>query len=463
MSVPSLVDELTGAQLGDKRLNARMLKIVAAFQETPDASYPDMFSEAELEGAYRFLRNDKVDTAAILQPHFDNTVRRALAVESVLVLHDSSDITHAAASKGKDFYALSSKTFGYVAHVSLCVEAETGLPFGVVNLELVDRDDTLRPKRQAQSNTERWKDPKKESLRWWVGAREARKRLGREVIHVMDREGDNYELLVNLVNNNHHFVIRNCHDRVVIVDAEQTHLQKAAAQAAVVVERNVRIASKKPLSSRGKKNPGRTERIARLAVTGMPMEVVRPSNLPGEVQQHLKVNVVVVKEIEPPEGEPPVAWTLYTTESIASVEQILRVVDIYRKRWIIEEFFKAIKTGCAFSDRQLESQQTSQVALALTLPTAWRLLLIRALARVPDPLPAATALSAEEQCVLAALLEKKVEAFVTARDVYLAIAKLGGHLKSNGEPGWQILGRGYRKLQEAIWAIRMFKQASEAM
>jgi hypothetical protein len=34
----------------------------------------------------------------------------------------------------------------------------------------------------------------------------------------------------------------------------------------------------------------------------------------------------------------------------------------------------------------------------------------------------------------------------TARAALLAIAKLGGHIKKNGEPGWIVLGRGFQKL-----------------
>jgi hypothetical protein len=31
-------------------------------------------------------------------------------------------------------------------------------------------------------------------------------------------------------------------------------------------------------------------------------------------------------------------------------------------------------------------------------------------------------------------------------EVYSALAALGGHLRSNGEPGWIVLGRAYEKL-----------------
>jgi hypothetical protein len=31
-------------------------------------------------------------------------------------------------------------------------------------------------------------------------------------------------------------------------------------------------------------------------------------------------------------------------------------------------------------------------------------------------------------------------------EVYMALAALGGHLRSNGPPGWIVLGRAYEKL-----------------
>lgn len=43
-------------------------------------------------------------------------------------------------------------------------------------------------------------------------------------------------------------------------------------------------------------------------------------------------------------------------------------MDAYRARWVIEEFFKALKTGCNFERRQLESFQSLRIALAIFLP-----------------------------------------------------------------------------------------------
>ena len=51
-------------------------------------------------------------------------------------------------------------------------------------------------------------------------------------------------------------------------------------------------------------------------------------------------------EKNPPAGEAPLEWRLITTEPIASREQVVQILEWYRTRWLIEEFFKCLKTGC---------------------------------------------------------------------------------------------------------------------
>jgi hypothetical protein len=47
-------------------------------------------------------------------------------------------------------------------------------------------------------------------------------------------------------------------------------------------------------------------------------------------------------------------------------------VDCYRGRWTIEEYFKALKTGCQYERRQLETAHSLLNALAILAPVAWR-------------------------------------------------------------------------------------------
>jgi hypothetical protein len=71
---------------------------------------------------------------------------------------------------------------------------------------------------------------------------------------------------------------------------------------------------------------------------------------------------------------------------------------------------------------------------------------------------AVTVLTPEQILLLRVLLEKRRRRLVeqpTVRDVMLGIAALGGHIKNNGDPGWLVLGRGFRRFYEAeeVWSL----------
>ena len=161
-----------------------------------------------------------------------------------------------------------------------------------------------------------------------------------------------------------------------------------------------------------------------------------------------------VWEVDAPAGEEPVEWRLITSEPIDTLSQVLRIVDIYRTRWLIEEFFKALKTGCAYEQRQLESLQTLLVALALLAPVAWQLLLLRHLAQTAPESCAMAVFTARQLDVLrASSTRRPLGPQPTVAEALLAVASLGGHLRQNGSPGWQVLGRGRQKLalMESGW------------
>ena len=176
-------------------------------------------------------------------------------------------------------------------------------------------------------------------------------------------------------------------------------------------------------------------------------------------ERELALNVVRVWEIDPPRGEPAVSWILFTTEPIGTAKQLLEIVDHYRSRWVIEEFFKALKSGCSIEKRQLESYRALSVALAVFLPIAWRLLLARSVARTMPNAPAAVIATKTQLLLLKHKLKLKAMP-KTAVEATLAIAKLGGHLRRNGTPGWITLGRGFEDLllMEVGWKAAMASQ-----
>jgi len=176
----------------------------------------------------------------------------------------------------------------------------------------------------------------------------------------------------------------------------------------------------------------------------MAVELRRPHTAQSS-RTSVKLNLVYVWEAAPPKGEAPVEWLLFTTESIETAAQLHAIVDHYQTRWLIEEYFKALKTGCAFEKRQLESYHSLSNALAILGVVAWRLLLLRAVSRITPDAPAASVLSATQLKILRHRLKLK-EPIKTAQQALFAVARLGGHLKNNGDPGWLSLGRGFEKL-----------------
>ena len=173
--------------------------------------------------------------------------------------------------------------------------------------------------------------------------------------------------------------------------------------------------------------------------------------------------MVIVRELEPPEGQAPIEWRLLTTESIETEADILRVVDAYRARWLIEEYFKAIKTGCRYEKLQLETLHGLKIALSFCFAIAWHMLLLRTLARDAPNVPAEAVMTKSQLSVLlkiAAMPKNpwsvKLDDAPNVTNIMYAVARMGGHLKHNGPPGWQTLGRGFRELGQLILAQQIF-------
>lgn len=190
-------------------------------------------------------------------------------------------------------------------------------------------------------------------------------------------------------------------------------------------------------------------RTTTLHVAALPVALARPGKLPCAVPATLETHVVYVFEPHPPPGADAIEWLLYTSEPIGTPEEVAFVVDAYRSRWVVEEFFKALKTGCAYQQRQLESKRGLLNALALFAPIAVRLLWFRSQAQRQQPVPARTVLRPPELRVLRRIAPNPLSRDPTAREALGAVAALGGHLPANGEPGWLVLCRGFHLLMVA--------------
>jgi hypothetical protein len=240
------------------------------------------------------------------------------------------------------------------------------------------------------------------------------------------------------------FVVRVAHDRNVEDEEgekERLHETLMGLDAAAKFEIELSARDNRGNARKARTHPSRRSRTAEMSVAGTTALVPQPRR--GAKGSQIEMNVVRVWETSPPAGEPAVEWILWTSEPIKSGKQLRKVVDIYRARWVIEDYFKALKTGCNLEKRQLESFETLSAAVAVFAPVAWKLLLLRSLARSHPTCAPTAALTPVQLKYLEHKYKKPIE---TIRDALLATAKLGGHLKQNGEPGWQTLGKGYEKL-----------------
>lgn len=121
-----LVEEMK-AGLGDTRRTKRLQRIVEVLVGNPDRPFPEVFDQpSDLEGLYRFVRNQHLDFDAVLAPHCEATVRRAEAQKEVLVVHDSTEFNFKVYGDGARAHLcrLSKTRQGFFGHASLVVSAD---------------------------------------------------------------------------------------------------------------------------------------------------------------------------------------------------------------------------------------------------------------------------------------------------------------------------------------------------
>ena len=457
ISTFDLSRELSSTKLGDVRLSSRLQKIAERLQADPGSSFPQiMQSEAELEAFYRFIANDRVSMDALVAAHVGNTAQRAQAAPRIVVAHDTTRLDWAMPRVPNDVGYTSGTTRGFFLHASLAMRREDpGTPLGLLSLAMINRPEPRKPRLPPR---DRAKQEGCESLKWLRGVQEARKQVGQDVnmVHVMDREGDDYKLFSQMINTGEAFVIRVCHDRILTPEnTGEKKMYKKLSTIESIAAREVPLSKRmnKVDAKAAKIHPRREARLATLCIRATSLTLRRPRDLEAPFPNELPLNVVHVFEPSPPDGEAPIDWKLFTTLPVHDVANALEVVDIYRQRWMIEEYFKALKTGTALKSRQVESLQAMKVVLGLALPLAWRLLGLRTLARQTPNAPATLILSQVQIDILRALGSRPISKEPTLEEVSYATAALAGHLKANGPPGWATLAAGLEKLllMERVW------------
>jgi hypothetical protein len=438
-------DELQRLSLGDARLETRARQLVTALARNPAAGFPAaVHTSAEREATYRFLSNARVTLEGLLAPHVEQTVRRAVArPERPLVIVDKTAFVFGGESDREGLTRLGANRQGFDAFVALAVSPGRE-PLGVLAIQ-------PEPGNCGRSTADAWYT--------MTSAAAASGLAPRRPIYVMDREADAYALFAALQAADRDFVVRVAADRWVQdqADAGEELLRTVVARTPVRVHRTVRLARRsgvgKPRETR-RRHPSREGRDAMLVIRACPVTLPRPRRADAGPPT-LRVHLIHVCEETPPLDMEPVEWLLVTTLPIDDPAAIGAIVDHYRARWTIEEYFKALKTGCKYEARQLETLPALLNALGLLAPLAWRLLALRSLATDPT-VAAITVFDPDELHVLRQLApDVPLPPTPTAKEALHALARLGGHFPQNGRPGWQVLWTGFHKLRDRVEGYRL--------
>ena len=340
-------------------------------------------------GFWRFVSNPRVTVEHLIESWSEQT-RLAVAGRHVLALQDSSDIKFSTTSDRRRELGKVGKgnVFGLVLHAMMAVDADTGSCLGLVGGKIWTRKGDVKIPHGKRPLEE------KESHRWLATASQAAKVLAhaRTITVVNDREGDIYAHWARTPEKGVHLLSRVMHDHAVVGGGT---LRKAAESVGFCAKAVIDV-------------PARMDRPARKAHVSLRFGAVvlkrpdygRQEDLPKAVP----LKFVEVVERHPSKGAVPIHWLLLTTHDIATAKDAWQVVAWYKQRWIIEQFFRAMKSqGLRIEDSQLASAERLTKLTAIAAKAAAVVIQLVQARQGGEQLPAEFVFSTEEIDVLAAI------------------------------------------------------------
>lgn len=446
--------------LGDPRLNRRLIRIADYLSESPESpinqACPDW---AETKGAYRFFKNKSVCEKDILTSHVKKTAERAEKHQIVLSIQDTCFFNYTShkqttglgpISRKKETSGRTLSTAGVIMHTSFAVTTE-GFPLGILDQTIFTRAPEEEEKKKRLNGYIAIED--KESIRWLNSLDKTQKAVrdsSVQVVTVCDREGDFYELFERADQKGASVLIRARNDRIINKislysennDRLWSFMQSLPSQGTIEVE-----------------IPARDQKPARKALLKTRFSSCR-MNPPRNHIRHktedlpdLNLNAVYVVEENPPKGEKTLEWMLLTNLTIVGFNDAIEKVRWYCLRWRIEVFHKILKSGLRVEQCRLQTADRLIRYLTVMSIIAWKIYWITLIGRANPEWPCTSFLEDQEWKVLYVRFHQTKSYPKTppsVREAVRWIARLGGFLarKCDGEPGVITLWRGWKRLSE---------------
>jgi hypothetical protein len=429
--------------LKDKRRTDRLVRLAEGILRHPAGSLPEQTTNmADLKAAYRLFDCPDVTFERIAGPHWEQTRRQAPG--RYLLLDDTTEVEFGIRREISGLGPTGNGGGrGFLLHSSLMVAAEGEEIFGLAGQKIWYRKPAPKKENTAQRLAR-----KRESELWGqVIDRIGRPPAGTQWVHVMDRGADNFEVYCHCREQGTDWVVRvtQLDRRILAPQQKKMPLSDYLGTLA--------LAGTYELSLRARpKQPART---AKLEVRFGPLWMPPPQHKSRYVKKlnpsPIPMWVVHVVEVDAPEGVEPIEWILFTSLPVERFADAWLIIGYYEKRWLIEEWHKALKTGCRLEHRQLKTAGRLEALAGLLSVVGVRLLQLKSAARTMPDRPAREMVPERWIAMLqAARKNKKVlrPAPMSVGEFYRQLAMFGGFLgrKSDGEPGWITIWRGWQKL-----------------
>ncbi len=438
-------------KLGNIQRTRRLQKIALQMLSQPEQSLPKQNPLwADLKAAYRLFDNPNVTFDAVAEQHWQQT--RQGKSGRFLLISDTTDIDQYShkATTGMGMLG-NGKGRGLQLHSCLVYNCDTQQIEGIAGALPYYRK--AAPKKETR--IQRLNRIRESDLWGNLVDKVGSSPEGCQWIHVFDRGGDNFEAMCHVQLSGCDWVIRaaRLNRNITMKNGEKVPLKDALTEARVLGHYELNLRSR----------PGVKARTATLEVSAVSVTYNPPHQRGKWVRQcgirEIPMNVVVVQEVDAPEGVKPIRWILLTSLPVQTFEDAWQVISDYENRWLIEEYHKVLKTGCAIENHALRTADRLEPLIALISVIGIRLIQLKLLGRSQKEAKAATHVpSSWLKCLKLA----RPKLHITGMTVYAffrELAKLGGFLgrKGDGEPGWQTVWHGYKKLQSLLDGMRLVR------
>ncbi len=436
--------------LGDKRRNRRLIQIAEQMSANPSASLPGQLPKwGDLKAAYRLFDCDQATLASVAGPHWQLTRHLASGRNRILVIGDTTELDFGRMRTIAGIGPTGNGTGqGFLLHNAMMVDADSEEILGMASqtIHLRKRKKKGAKKENASQRMKR----ARESEVWGTVIDDIGKPAnGVQYIHVFDRGADNFEVYCRLLDQRSDWVIRaSSLTRWVLAgpDDERIKVKDHLPQMKTLGHYELDLRAR----------PKQKARTVTLEVRTGRIKVPRPHHVSPWVrarqQAPIAMNVIEVVETNPPKGVKPIRWVLFTSLPVGSWAKVWELIGFYEQRWLIEEYHKALKTGCNTESHQLKTKDRLEALVGVTSVVAIRLLQLKSFARTNPEKKARSVVPAVWLKMLKLAGKLSNVSDLTVGQFYREVAKLGGFLarKSDGEPGWITIWRGWEKLNAFV-------------